>query len=176
MLPGVSVGQAPEARSADTTMAHTHTLNLIHMVFATKNRAPIITPEFKPKLHAYMAGTVRGLDAYLYGLDGVADHCHIIFDLPAKVALADFANALKSGTSKWARRQGGMPEFGWQRGYGAFSMNKASLDHAIKYVKDQEEHHRKRSFRDELAEFMRVHGMDADPEFIDGVFEAGDSG
>jgi REP element-mobilizing transposase RayT len=156
-------------------MAHTHTLNLIHMVFATKDRAPIITPSFKPRLHAYMAGIVRGLDAYLYALDGVADHCHLVFDLPAKISLADFANTLKSRATKWARREGGQPKFGWQRGYGAFSMNRASLDNAIRYVKDQEEHHRHKTLREELAEFLRVHGMQADSEFIDGVFDPDDA-
>jgi REP element-mobilizing transposase RayT len=104
----------------------------------------------------------------VHALDGVADHCHLVFDLAPKIALADFANKLKAGATKWAREQG-MRDFGWQRGYGAFSMNEQSLERAITYVRGQEEHHRKVSFRDELAEFMRVHGMDADPEFVDGV-------
>jgi len=149
-------------------MPHTKSRILIHMVFATKERRPLITPDFKPKLHAYMAGTVRGLGCHVHALDGVADHCHLVFDLAPKIALADFANKLKAGATKWAREQG-MRDFGWQRGYGAFSMNEQSLERAITYVRGQEEHHRKVSFRDELAEFMRVHGMDADPEFVDGV-------
>jgi putative transposase len=112
-----------------------------------------------------MAGTARELGVFLHALGGVEDHCHIVFDLPPKIALADFANQLKSSTSRWAGR-----EFGWQRVYGAFSVNQSSLDRAIRYVLTQEEHHSKQTFRDELAEFLRVHGMDADAEFIDGVY------
>ncbi len=104
-------------------MAHTHTRILIHMVFATHERRPLITPDFKPKLHAYMAGIVRNLDCHVYALDGVAVHCHLIFDLAPKIALADFVNQLKSGSTNWAKREGGQLDFSWQRGYGAFSMN-----------------------------------------------------
>lgn len=149
-------------------MAHTYTHILIHMVFATKDRKRLITPNWKPKLHAYMAGTVRALDCHLHALDGVEDHCHLVFDLVPKLALSEFANKLKAGATSWARKNG-FPEFGWQRGYGAFSMNQESLDRAVRYVKNQEEHHRKRSFRDELEEFVRLHGMELAPEFVDGV-------
>ena len=150
-------------------MSHTKSKILIHMVFATIERKPIILGDFKPDLHAYMAGTVRGLGAFLHALGGVEDHCHLVFDLPPKLALADFANQLKSATSRWARSNG-YREFGWQRGYGAFSVNQSSLERAVQYVESQEAHHRKQTFRDELAEFLRVHGMDADGEFIDGVY------
>jgi putative transposase len=149
-------------------MAHTKSRILVHMVFATKERLPLIMPDFKPKLHAYMAGTVRGLGCHLHALDGVADHCHLVFDLAPKIALADFTNKLKSGSTKWARDEG-MRQFGWQRGYGAFSMNQESLDRTVKYVRSQEQHHAVRSFRDELAEFIRVNGMEPDPEFIEGL-------
>jgi REP element-mobilizing transposase RayT len=138
------------------------------MVFATKNRGPLIVSELKPRLHAYMAGTVRNLGCHIYALDGVENHCHLVFDLAPKIALADFANQLKSSATKWARSEGN-PDFGWQRGYGAFSVNRSSLDRAVKYVKTQEDHHKKQSFQDELAEFLSVHGMAPDPEFIEGI-------
>jgi putative transposase len=150
-------------------MAHTRTRVLVHMVFGTKDRLPLIVPDFKPKLHAYMAGIVRDLGCHLHALDGVADHCHLVFDLSPKIALADFANKLKAGSTKWARRDGGRPDFGWQRGYGALSMNQESLARAVRYVNAQEEHHARQSFRDELESFMRLHGMEVDPEFVDGV-------
>ncbi|MCA8913513.1 MAG: IS200/IS605 family transposase [Planctomycetes bacterium] len=153
-------------------MAHTYTRILVHMVFATHERRPLIHGDLKPELHAYMAGTIRNLGTHLYALNGVEDHCHLIIDLPPKLALADFANKLKAGATKWAK-QNGEGDFGWQRGYGAFSMNQESLDRAIRYVEGQEEHHRKQSFREELEEFIRLHGMDPDPEFIDGVWRKG---
>jgi REP element-mobilizing transposase RayT len=151
-------------------MAHTKAKILVHMVFATKERLPLITPDFKPELHSYMAGTARSLGVFLHALGGVEDHCHLVFDLPPKIALADFANQLKSNTSRWATNEGSR-DFKWQRGYGAFSVNFASLDRAVNYVLTQEDHHAHQSFRDEQAEFLRVHDMDADAEFIDGVFQ-----
>ena len=151
-------------------MAHTHTRILIHMVFATKERRALITPDLKPELHAYMAGTTRKLGLHLYALNGVEDHCHLIIDLPPKIALAEFANQLKAGATKWAKQRG-HAEFGWQRGYGAFSMNQESLDRAVRYVESQEDHHRKLTLRDELENFLRLHGMEADAEFIDGVWK-----
>lgn len=164
--------QQLKARSADTRrrrieapMSHTKAKILVHMVFATHERTPLIVGDFKPDLHACMAGAARELGTFVHALGGVDDHCHLVFDLPPKLALADFANQLKSNTSRWAGSK-----LGWQRGYGAFSVNHASLDRAIQYVLNQEGHHRKQTFRDELAEFLRVHGMDADTEFIDGVF------
>lgn len=150
-------------------MAHTHTRILIHMVFATHERRPLITPELMPKLHPYMAGIARNLDCHVYALGGVADHCHIVFDLPPKLSLAEFANQVKSSSTKWARGDGAR-DFGWQRGYGAFSMNAESLDRAIRYVETQEQHHAKLSMRQELEEFLRVNGMAADTEFLDGVY------
>jgi REP element-mobilizing transposase RayT len=140
------------------------------MVFATHERLPLIVPEFKPTLHSYMAGIIRNLDCHVYALDGVSDHCHLIFDLSPKIAMAGFANKLKSGSTKWARREAGQRDFSWQRGYGAFSMNQDSLERAIRYVESQEEHHAKQTFRDELEAFMKVHGMELDPEFVDGIY------
>jgi len=97
-------------------MAHTYTQNLIHMVFATKERRPLITPPLKPDLHAYMVGISHNLKCHVYALNGVADHCHLVFDLSPTTALADFANRIKAGSTKWARRDRNMREFGWQRG------------------------------------------------------------
>lgn len=151
-------------------MAHTHTRMLVHMVFATHERRPLIGPTFKPRLLDYMVGIARELDCYVYAVDGVADHCPLVLDLAPTIALAEFANKLKSGSSKWARRDGGQPDFKWQRGYGAFSVNQDSLERAVAYVKNQESHHARVSLRDELESFMRLHGMIPDSEFIDGAY------
>lgn len=156
-------------RHKGVAMAHTFTRILVHMVFATHERKSLITPDFKPDLHAYMAGIVTGLDCHVHALNGVADHCHLVFDLSPTIALAEFANQLKSGSTKWARRKGHR-DFGWQRGYGAFSMNQESLARAVSYVRNQEQHHAQTSLREELEGFIKLHGMEADPEFIEGVY------
>ena len=140
-------------------MAHTHTQVLIHLVFATRERRPLIVPEIKTDLHAYMAGIVRNLACHVHALNGVADHCHLIVDLSPKLALADLVNRLKASSTKWVRREGGVPEFGWQRGYGAFAVSQPGLVRAVRYVETQEAHHQKRSLREELAAFIELHGM-----------------
>ena len=157
-------------------MAHTCTRILVHMVFATKDRRPLIVAPIKPKLHAYMAGICRHLNCHLYALDGVEDHSHLVFDLSPTVSLADFANRLKAGATKWARREGGLLDFGWQRGYGAFSLGQQNLNSAIRYVQSQENHHRRRSLADELGSFMRLHGMSLDSEFAEGVYRTPNTG
>lgn len=148
-------------------MSHTVTRNLIHMVFATKHRVPLITVPFEAKLHAYMAGTVRSLDCFLHALGGVEDHVHLIFDLTPKLALSDFARKFKTSASKWAKANGS-PEFAWQRGYGAFGVNQQGLKRAVAYVRGQKEHHAHTTFRDELEAFLKVHGMNLDIEFLKG--------
>jgi REP element-mobilizing transposase RayT len=156
-------------------MAHTYTRVLVHMVFATRERRPLIVPELQADLHAYMAGISNNLGCHVYALGGVADHCHLVFDLSRTVALAEFANKVKSGSTKWVRRERGRRNFGWQRGYGAFSVSQQNLERAVRYVESQEPHHQKRSFQEELEAFMEQHGMAADSEFIEGVYRRPDN-
>ena len=151
-------------------MPHTHTRVLVHLVFATRDRMPLIVPEARGRLHAYMAGTCRALKCHVYALGGWSDHCHVVFDLAPTISLAELANRLKAASTKWARRDGGLPAFGWQRGYGAFGLGPRSLDRAVRYVESQEEHHRTRSLREELETLLRLHGMEADPELVLGVY------
>jgi putative transposase len=160
-----------------TAMASTYTRLLVHMVFATKDRRPLIVPGIRAELHAYMAGTARRLGCHVHALNGVADHCHVVFDLAPMISVADFANKLKAGSTAWLRRERGLSDFGWQRGYGAFSLSQQSLGRAIRYVDEQEAHHQKRSLQEELEAFMTLHGMAVDPEFVRGTYQhPGDEG
>jgi len=141
---------------------------LVHVVFATHDRAPLIGIDLKAKLHAYMAGIIRNQGCYLYALDGVADHVHVVIDLPPKIALSSLLRDIKSNSTSWARAQG-FADFRWQRGFGAFSMNHESLSRAIRYVQNQEAHHATKSFIEELEVFLKAHGMARDEEFLSGI-------
>ncbi|MBK9973905.1 MAG: IS200/IS605 family transposase [Planctomycetes bacterium] len=150
-------------------MAHTYTRLLVHVVFATKRRAPIITAEFKPALYAYMVAIFKNHDCFVHAIDGVADHCHVLIDLPARFALADVVRKVKANSSKTFRENYPEVGFGWQRGYGAFSLSAGHLQQVREYVLGQEEHHREHSLNEELERLLKIHGFVGDPEFIEGV-------
>jgi REP element-mobilizing transposase RayT len=118
-------------------------------------------------MHAYLATICRNFGAELVRVGGVADHVHIVTTLPRTVSQAQFIEQLKKASSKWikpldARYRG----FFWQRGYGAFSVSPSQLESALKYVDEQQEHHRTRTFQEEYRELLRKHGVDFDERFV----------
>ena len=145
-------------------MAHTYTRLLIHLVFATKDRATIITPAIKPKLEGYMVGIFKNLNAHLHRLNSVADHTHMLVDLPASMALADLVRKVKSNSSKHMNDAG--EEFAWQRGYGGFSISQNHVEMVVEYIRNQEEHHRKVTLAEELQRLLERYGFVGDPEFV----------
>jgi putative transposase len=145
-------------------MAHTYTRLLVHLVFATKNRAAIITPTIKPKLEGYMVGILKNLKVYLHRLNSVGDHTHMLVDLPATMALADLVRKLKANSSKHMNEDG--HPFAWQRGYGGFSISQSHIDMVVEYIRNQEKHHEKVTLGEELSRLMEKYGFIGDPEFI----------
>jgi REP-associated tyrosine transposase len=138
-----------------------------HLVFSTKNRDSLIDPSWRPRLHEYLGGTIRGLDGFPEGIGGVADHVHLLVGLRATHCLADFLRELKKSSSTWIHDQIGMAGFAWQEGYGAFTVSASSRSAVKLYIANQEEHHRVRSFRDELIEMLRRADMEFDPKYLD---------
>ena len=134
--------------------------NLVHFVWGTANRQPLIHKSWRDRLHAYMGGILENKKAKLLAAGGIADHVHVLASLHATVSLAELAGALKANSSRWIHEN--VPPcaaFAWQEGYGAFSVSK-SMEPTVKaYVKNQEEHHRQRSFREEFVELLGRHGI-----------------
>jgi putative transposase len=114
-------------------MPHTYTNLLYHIVFSTKERLPLITKEFKPRLYEYVGGTVRGLGGIQLEIGGVSDHAHILVKLKPTMGVSDFLRELKAGTSKWANdiTNG---RFEWQDGYGAFTVGESQVDGVRRYI------------------------------------------
>lgn len=140
---------------------------LIHVVFSTKLRVQSITPALRSRLDPYMAGIASNIRCPAIQLGGVADHSHGLFVLHPTVAVAELIGTLKSNTSKWIHET--FPEhaaFGWQAGYGAFSVSVAARDSVARYIVNQEEHHRDKTFQDEFLAFLEAHGMPYDPRYI----------
>ena len=136
---------------------------LVHVIFSTKERRPVLTEKLRPDLFAYLAAVARNAGCECYRVGGVADHVHLAIRLSRTTNIAKLVEELKSSSSKWVKTQG--PEFArfaWQRGYGAFSVSPADLNALIAYIDAQEAHHRKHTFQDELRAFLTKYGVDFD--------------
>ena len=138
-----------------------------HLVFGTKNREAIILPAWRARLHDYLGGTIRGLGAFPQGVGGVGDHVHLLVGLKATHCLADVMRELKKASSVWVHEQVGMPAFAWQEGYAAFTVSATSREAVKHYIANQEEHHRLKSFREELVEMLNKAGVEYDPQYLD---------
>jgi REP element-mobilizing transposase RayT len=146
---------------------HTFTSAIFHCVFATKNREPLLAPELCARLYPYLGGIAREHAMKILAIGGVADHLHILLSLPATLSVAKAMQLLKGNSSKWMHetfpRLGG---FAWQEGYGAFSIGRGGVAATRAYIRNQAEHHRKRGYREEVAAFLRRHGLAFDDSML----------
>ena len=147
-------------------MAHTFTNLLTHVIFSTKDRLPLITPEFKPRLHAYVGGIVRSVDGIALAIDGPADHVHLLIKTPASAALANVIRDVKANSSRWAHETFPRADFAWQTGYGAFSVSFSNVEQVRAYIANQEEHHKTISFQEEFIAFLKRHSIEYDERYI----------
>ena len=148
-------------------MPSTHTCLLYHLVFATKDREPSITAARRARLHEYLGGAVRGLGGVPQGVGGVADHVHLLVSLKATHCLADFMRELKKASSVWIAETLEIRSFAWQEGYAAFTVSAPAKAAVQDYIARQEEHHQRKSFREELIEFLQKSGIEYDERYLD---------
>ena len=132
---------------------------LIHYVFSTKNREPWLVPAVRARLWPYFGAIAKQCDSMPKCIGGVSDHVHLLLSASKTFSTAELARRLKAGSSYWIHET--FPElraFGWQAGYGAFSVGVSQLADTVAYISGQEEHHRTKSFREEYVGFLRKHG------------------
>lgn len=139
---------------------------LVHLIFSTKHREPLILPDIRPRLHAYIAGVLDNLKSPSLQTGGVADHVHILCALSRTLSPADLLEEVKKSSSKWMKADGGVPGFSWQAGYGAFSIGESQADEVIRYIQNQEEHHRKVTFQDEFRKFLERYKVAHDARYV----------
>lgn len=139
-----------------------------HFIFSTKDRAPTITSELRLRLHAYLGGIIRSFDGVSLCVGGICDHVHIACSLSQNKAIADVIREIKTNSSKWVHREFGLKDFAWQTGYSAFTVSKSGLPNLRKYIENQEEHHKKISFVDELLALLTKHEIDYDEKYLLG--------
>ena len=139
---------------------------LVHLIFSTKHREPLIGPDIRPRLHGYMVGILDNLKSPSLQTGGVVDHVHILFALGRTISQAELVEEVKKSSSKWMKAEGGVPEFLWQAGYGAFSIGESQADTVIRYIQKQEEHHRKATFQEEFRKFLERYKVAYDERYV----------
>ncbi len=131
-----------------------------HFIWATKNRASLLTPELEPHVQRYSMSKANDLGAMMFAINGVEDHLHIVAALPPRISPADFAKRLKGSSSRFVSKAFDVP-FAWQEGYGVFSVSESDLQKVVSYVNDQKEHHRQQTL---VAAWERMTVEDDSPK------------
>lgn len=147
-------------------MAQTLTNLLIHVIFSTKERRQLIGPGLKSRLHAYLGGIVRKIGGRALAINGTADHVHLLISLPATMAVAEAVRLIKANSSKWVHEIEGRRLFSWQAGYSAFSVSQSVVPAVRSYIRDQERHHQKATFQQELVRLLKTHGVQHDDSYM----------
>jgi REP element-mobilizing transposase RayT len=136
-----------------------------HVVFSTKERRPHIRSEWRPRLHEYLGGTVRGLGGVPEAVGGVEDHVHLLISTKTTDAPANLVRELKKASSVWAAEHH-EPAFAWQEGYSIFTVSWTHVPVVRRYIANQEAHHRKTPFVDELKRLLEKNGVTYDPKYL----------
>jgi REP element-mobilizing transposase RayT len=139
----------------------------LHLVFSTKDRTPIISDQIRDPLHAYTAIVLKNLGCHANLINSVEDHVHVLFELGRTVAVSQVVEDVKKSSSKWIKTQPhGATDFAWQNGYGVFSVSHSNVEAVRDYIVSQREHHRKRTFQEELRTLLEKHGVQYDERYI----------
>lgn len=139
----------------------------IHLIYSTKNRELLITGEIRETLHAYTATVLQNLGCASVLINSVEDHIHLLFDLARTVAVSQVVEDVKKSSSKWIKTQA--PEFAtfaWQTGYGAFAVSESNVEVVRRYIANQREHHRKKTFQEEYRAFLTRHNVSFDERYV----------
>ena len=146
-------------------MGHTFSNLLVHIVFSVKERKNYIYKEISELLYAYIAGIVKNENCQIIAIGGRENHIHIFMRIHPSICISEIARKLKSNSSKWLKEEKGLNLFSWQPGYACFSVSESRKESVIKYIKNQEAHHRRTCYADELKEFLRKHNINFDEQY-----------
>ena len=147
-------------------MPSTHTSLHCHLTFSTKDRVPMISKEWRERLHAYLGGIVKGLDGVPLAVGGIEDHVHLLVGLKSSHRLDYFLRDLKADSSEWVHKEIRKRLFAWQKGFGAFSVSPSSIESVKKYIFNQEEHHRLKTFQEEYVELLTESGIEYNEKYL----------
>lgn len=146
-------------------MPSSHICLNVHLVFSNKKRLPLINDEIRERLHAYLGGIVKGMNAMPLAVGGVSDHVHLLVSLKSKHRLDYFLRDLKADSSAWIHSEL-KKKFEWQKGYGAFSVSPSSPGSVKNHIANQAEHHCKTSFQHEYRNMLEISGIEFDEKYL----------
>ena len=148
-------------------MPNTYTQFNMHIVFSVKNRENFLSEKIRLELFRYIAGIINNKNHYSLAVNGHKDHVHLFFEYNPSFSVSDLIRDIKSGSSKWLNEQHVVPgKFSWQEGYGGFSYSKSQRDVVINYIMNQEEHHKKKTFKDEYLKLLQDFGIEFKNEYL----------
>ena len=148
-------------------MPSSYTCLRYHLIWSTKHREPLIVDEFRDRLFEYIGGILRGHGGKLLAAGGMPDHVHLLADVSKQQAIADAVRDIKANSSGWIHET--FPQhraFAWQTGYGAFTVSYSNVETVKRYIANQAEHHRVRSFQEEFVEFLRKHEVEYEEKYL----------
>ena len=147
-------------------MAQTHLSLFVHLVFLTKDNKPSIREEWRKNLHSFLGGCLRTGGCIPIIVGGTHDHVHLLVGFRATHCIADIVKDIKVASSKWVHREIGERAFGWQGGYGAFTVSPLQIEKVKRYIANQMEHHKVRSSQEEYLEMLNSAGVEYDEQYL----------
>jgi len=148
-------------------MANTYSQVYLQFIFAVKGRQSLILPKHNDELQKYITGIVQNRKQKVLAINNVPDHLHLFVGFGTTMSIADFMEEVKSISSKFINEKGWINgRFEWQRGYGVFSYSRSQIDDVIKYIANQQEHHKKKAFKEEYLEFLKKFEVDYDERYL----------
>lgn len=158
---------APEATQIKTMKPNTYTQLYVHCVFAVKYRAAVIENTWQDRLRKYITAIVQNNGHKLIAINSMPDHLHMFAGLSPKQAISEMMRLVKGDSSEFINKQRFTKrKFQWQEGYGAFSNSRSQIDAVVKYILNQQVHHRKRTFRDEYVKMLKDYNIDYDVKYL----------
>ena len=140
---------------------------LYHIVFRTKSGNKTLTQKFIKDLYSYIFGIIKNKGCFLYQINGIEDHIHILSDLHPSIALADYVRDIKTASSLWIKQQGKFTAFeGWAEGYASLTYAWRDKEIIVNYIKNQQEHHKKETFKEEYRRLLEEHGITIDERYF----------
>lgn len=140
---------------------------LYHLIFRTKNSRKTIEQEHSRELYYYLMGVIRNKNCFLYRINGIEDHLHILSDLNPTISLSDYLRDVKTSSSFWIKQSGKFPKFeGWADGYAAFTYAMKDKDMIVNYIKNQQEHHKHETFEEEFRRLLKEQGIEIDDQYF----------
>ena len=148
-------------------MANTYSQITIHIVFAVKNRENIIRKSYREELYKYITGIIKNKDQKLLSINGVSDHIHILIGLNPSMSISNIVRDIKNNSSKFINeKKWVLGKFQWQEGYGAFSYSRSQRPEIIAYIENQENHHKRTTFREEYLMILKKFDVEFDDKYV----------